>query len=59
MIIVSCVFLQMVDYTGSKSNRIPFRLEDIAFSCDRSIFAETAAKYAPQAATFMKIAFMT
>ena len=49
-------FLCPGDYTGSKSESTPFRLEDIAFSCGHSVFSETANEADLQAATVVMLA---
>ena len=52
------LLLCLGDYTGSKSDITPFCLKDIAFSCGRSVFSETATKSDLQDTVFVKLAFM-
>ena len=60
MIIVTYFFLlRPGEYIGSKSNSTPFRLKDVAFSCRKRVFTETAMETNIQATTFVTIAFTT
>ena len=49
----------MGEYTGSKSYSTPFRIEDILFSCDHSVFTATSTEVDLQATTFMTLTFTT
>ena len=60
MIIIAYFFLlRLGEYMGSKSDSTAFRLEDIAFSCGRSVVDPTATKADLQAATFLMLTLTT
>ena len=60
IIIVAYLFLLLSgDYTGSKYYIPPFCLEDVTFSCGRSVFAETSTETNAQSTTFVTLTFTT
>ena len=60
MIRISYFFLlSTVDYTGSKSDSTPFRLEDVTLSCSRSVFVASATEAFFEARTFVALTFTT
>ena len=61
MIIIAFFFLlRPGEYTGTKSDRSPFRLSDVSFSVNRTVFdTSTATDNDLAAATFVIITFTT
>ena len=59
IIIANFLRLCLGEYPGSKSEIISFRLEDIAFICGRSVFAETSMEEELHGATFLTLTFTT
>ena len=49
----------MGDYTGSKSNNIPFQLEDFAFGCSHLLLAAATTYYDLQYSMFVILKFTT
>ena len=61
MIIIAFFFLLLPgEYTGTKSDRLPFRLSDVTFSVGRTVFdTSTANDNDLAAATFVILTFST
>ena len=60
MIIIAYLFLlHPGEYTASKSERLPFFLEETVFSYSRSVFESTATEGNLQAAKLFCLIFMT